>query len=123
MNLWIEIFSVLPPVLAKLYLGIKILPEMFLIKFYLKNKVNQDIILQAKSCDDYRRCKSQMDRPFGVIPLSPMKIYTGVPTNNQKIPDPLLIHGLVCTSGCPQCHGLANSCSFKSQYIRLEISS
>ena len=42
-----------------------------------------------------------MDRPFGVIPLSPLKIYTGLPTNNQNIPDPLLVHHLVCASGCP----------------------
>ena len=72
----------------------------------LKKKVDQDIIVQAKSCDDYMRCKSQMDRPFGVIPLSPLKIYTGPPTNNKKIPDPLLLHRLVRTSGCPNFMGL-----------------
>ena len=44
-------------------------------KILLKKKI--DIIARAKSCDDYVRCKSQMDRPFGVIPLSPLKIYTG----------------------------------------------
>ena len=45
-------------------------------KILLKKKVDQDTIPQAKSCDDYVTCKSQMDRPFGVIPLSPSeKLY------------------------------------------------
>ena len=30
-------------------------------KMLLKKKVDQDIIIQAKSCDDYVRCKAQMD--------------------------------------------------------------
>ena len=72
----------------------------------LKKKVDQDIIVQTKSCDDYVRRKSQMDKPSGVIPLSPLKIYTGAPTNNQKFTDPLLVHRLVRASGCHNFMGL-----------------
>ena len=75
-------------------------------KMLLKKKVDQDIIVQAKSCDDYVRCKSQMNKPFGVIPLSPLKIYTGAPTNNPKFPDPLLVHRCVRASGCHNFMGL-----------------
>ena len=75
-------------------------------KILLKKKVGQYIIVHAKSCDDYVRCKSQMDKPFGVILLSPLKSYTGARTNNQKFTDPLLVHCLVCASGCPNFMGL-----------------
>ena len=73
---------------------------MFLIK------LDENTIVQVKSCDDYVACKSQMNRPFGVIPLSPLKVYTGLQTNNQKIPDSLLVHRLVQASGCPNFLGL-----------------
>ena len=75
-------------------------------KILLKKKVDQDAIVQTKSCDDYVRCKSQMDKPFGVIPLSSLQIYTGARTNNQKLTDPLLVHRLVRASGCPNFMGL-----------------
>ena len=75
-------------------------------KMLSKKKLDQNTIVQVKSCDDYVACKSQMDRPFGAIPLSPLKIYTGLQTNNQKIPDPLLLHHLVRASGCPNFLGL-----------------
>ena len=41
-------------------------------KSLVKKRVAQDTIAQAKLCDDYIKCKSQMHRPFGVIPLSPL---------------------------------------------------
>ena len=75
-------------------------------KVLLKKKVHRDTIAQAKSCDDYLTCKSQMDKPFWVNPLSPLKIYTGAPTRNQNISDPLLVHHLVRASGRPNYLGL-----------------
>ena len=46
-------------------------------KTSVKKRVDQDNIAQAKSCADYIKCKSQMHRPFGVIPVSPLTTYTG----------------------------------------------
>ena len=74
-------------------------------KILLKKKVDQDIIVQAKSFDNYVRCKSQMDKPFGVISLSPLKIYTGARTNNKEFTDPFLAHRLVRASRCPNFMG------------------
>ena len=67
----------------------------------LKKKVDQCTIAQAKACKDYRTCKSQMGEPFGVIPLSPLLVYTGKNTNNNQVSDPLSAHKLVRHSGCP----------------------
>ena len=66
----------------------------------LKKKLDQCTISQAKACKDYRTCKSQMGEPFGVIPLSPLLVYTGKNTNNNQVSDPLSTHKLVRHSGC-----------------------
>ena len=57
-------------------------------KTLVKKRVDQDTIAQAKLCPDYIQCKSQIHRPFGVIPLSPLITYTGLPTENEGNTDP-----------------------------------
>ena len=70
-------------------------------KTLVKMRVDQDTIAQTKSCHDYIKWKSQMHRPFGVIPLSSLRTYTGFPTKNEYNTDPLLGQRLVRSSGCP----------------------
>ena len=70
-------------------------------KTLVKKRVDQDTIVQAKLCHDYIKCQSQMHRPFGAIPLSPLTTYIGFPTENERNTDPLLVHMLVRASGCP----------------------
>ena len=55
----------------------------------VKKKIDYDTITQVKACKDYRACKSQMGEPFGVIPLSPLLVYTGPNTDNNQVSDPL----------------------------------
>ena len=75
-------------------------------KGLIKKRTNVNIIRQAKLCDDYIACKSQMEKPFGVVPLSPPTTYVGAPTNNDCHTDPLLMHQLVCKYSCPTFLGL-----------------
>ena len=49
----------------------------------VKKKIDPCIISQAMTCSDYKACKNQMGEPFGVIPLSPLLVYTGPETNNK----------------------------------------
>ena len=44
-------------------------------KLLLKNKVDQNLVQQARSCSEFVACKQQMDNAFGVIPLSPLMLY------------------------------------------------
>ena len=67
----------------------------------VKKKIDPCLISQAITCSDYKACKSQMGEPFGVIPLSPLLVYTGPETNNKPMPDPLSLHRHVRQSGCP----------------------
>ena len=67
----------------------------------VKKKVDQCIIPQVKVCADYQACKNQMEEPFGVIPLSPLLVYTGKNNDNKQVYDPLLPHKLVRQSGRP----------------------
>ena len=69
--------------------------------------MSYDTISQVKACKDYKACKNQMREPFVVIPLSPLLVYIGKNTGNNRICDPLLAHRLVRQSGCPNflgCH-------------------
>ena len=52
-------------------------------KSLIKKRVDVDTIRQARLCNEYITCKSQMDRPFGVVPLSPLTTDVGVHTNND----------------------------------------
>ena len=63
--------------------------------------MDHDTIEQVKAYKDYMACKKQMVEPFGVIPLSPLVVYTGPNTSNTPVSDPLLAHKLVRESGCP----------------------
>ena len=67
----------------------------------VKKKMSYDTISQVKACKDYKACKNQMGEPFGVIPLSPLLVYTAQNTSNNQVCDPLLAHRLVRQSGCP----------------------
>ena len=63
--------------------------------------MDNDTISQIKARKDYKACKNQMGQPFGVIPLSPLLVYTGPNTSNNQVSDPLLAHKLVRQSGSP----------------------
>ena len=73
----------------------------------VKKKIAYDTISQVKACTDYKACKNQMGEPFGFIPLSPLLVYTGPNTCNNRVFDPLLgdvsqsvqIFGLLYSSG------------------------
>ena len=67
----------------------------------IKKKIDQEIISQAKACKDYQNCKNQMEVPFGVIPLSPLLVYTGPSTTGTRVSNPLIAHKLVRQSGRP----------------------
>ena len=67
----------------------------------VKRKMSHDTISQVKACKGYKACKNQMGESFGVIPLSPLLVYTGQNTSNNRVCDPLLTHRLVRQSGCP----------------------
>ena len=67
----------------------------------VKKKMSYDTISQVKACKDYKECKKQMGEPFGVIPLSPLLVYTGKNIRNNWVSDPLLAHRLIRQSGCP----------------------
>ena len=69
--------------------------------FLVKKKRSYDTISQVKACKDYKACKNQMGEPFGVIPLSPLLVYTGQNTGSNRVCDPLLAHRLVRQLGCP----------------------
>ena len=68
----------------------------------VKKKLDKEIISQAQACKDYQACKNQMEVPFGVIPLSPLLVYTGPTICNKSVSDPLLAHKLVRQSGRPK---------------------
>ena len=71
----------------------------------VKKKMDYDTISQVKASKDYKACKNKMGEPFGVIPLSPLLVYTGPNTSNNQVSDPLLAHKLVRQSGCPNFGG------------------
>ena len=75
-------------------------------KSLMKKRVDVHTIRQARLCNDYIACKSQMDKPFGVVPLSPLTTYVGVYKFNDRCTNPLLVHQLVRVSGCPNFLGL-----------------
>ena len=70
-------------------------------KLLLKKRVDQKLIQQARSSSEYMACKQQMGNVFGVIPLSPLKLYQGPKTNNASTSDILTLHRAVKSSNCP----------------------
>ena len=74
--------------------------------FFLKKRVDQKLVQQARSCWEYMACKQQMDNAFGVIPLSPLMLYQGPKTNNTATSDILSLHRAVKDSNCPNYMGI-----------------
>ena len=52
-------------------------------------------------CEEYLQCKAQNGVIFGFAPLSLIKLYTGSPTDWEKISDVIQTHLIVKQSGLP----------------------
>ena len=65
----------------------------------VKKRMAYDTIRQVKTCNNYKACKTQIGGPFGVIPLSPLVVYTWPKTSNATVSDPLKAHIMIETQG------------------------
>ena len=75
-------------------------------KLLLKERVDQNLVQQARSCSEFVACKQQMDNAFGVIPLSPLILYQGPKPNNVAASDILALHRTVKDSNCKNYMGI-----------------
>ena len=61
---------------------------------------------EGQECREYQQCKAQIGVQFGCVPLSPIKLYTGLPIYWKKIPDIIHAHLLVRESLLPNILGM-----------------
>ena len=66
-----------------------------------QGKIPLYIISNKMNCVDYVKCSQQNGTQFGYIPLTPLQIYTGEETRNQKVQDIVDLHYKVKASGGP----------------------
>ena len=66
-----------------------------------QGKIPLYIISNKMNCVDYVKCSQQNGTQFGFIPLTPLKIYTGKKTSNQKVHNIVDLHYKVKASSCP----------------------
>ena len=68
--------------------------------FHAFDKANESIL------EPLPECTAQLGSNFGAMSLTPLQKYTGPPTHNSVINDPLLLHKRVRKSGLPNYMGI-----------------
>ena len=66
-----------------------------------QEKIPLDILVNKINCVDYVNCSQQNGTPFGFIPLTPLKIYTGEHTCSNVIHNIVDLHKTVKSSNLP----------------------